>query len=713
VRILLVENLVHVPAHGGASKANRRLVEALAVRGHTCRVVAVATAEPGPDARAAFLAELAHREIRPTAHSPGVDRFAVGGVSVYAAAEPGRLLALAAEQIEAFDPTTVLLSHAGPVEPLLEAVLEARPRRLVYLAHTSLWLPFGPASYRPNPREAALLARVSGILTVSRFMRDYLARWGGLASTVLPFPMYGRGPFPRLGAFDHGSITLVNPSSVKGISIFSELAARFPGLPFAAVPTYRTTRRDRETLSALPNVQLLPAVDDVERLFSQVRILLMPSLWDEAFGLTAVEAMLHGIPVLASDSGGLPEAKLGVDYVLPVRRIERYEERFDDRREPLAVVPEQDVEPWAAALREITTDRARYDRLAEESRAAALAFVARIGWEPFEAFLRDVPELGPESGLATPEPQEDANSEALLRTFSPERRELVALLLYERRGWLRESAASSPLVAIEPAGTLSPLFCVHPAAGTVDCYISLAHHLGPDQPLYAFQAAGLDGAREPCSRLVEMAAGYVAALQTRQPRGPYFLSGWSLGAIVAFEMARQLRRQGETIGLLALLDSRAPLAAAGEAAEVGRGLEDSALIALWANELADDPQGAPPADPAAFVLGRLKELKLLSPGAGLPELWRGLAVYRAHRKAIHDYEPEIWPGKLTLLRASEDPGGGPDPALGWGASSTEPVEIHRVPGRHQTILSEPHVAALARVLTGCLERARSRLAGGG
>jgi thioesterase domain-containing protein/glycosyltransferase involved in cell wall biosynthesis len=723
VRILLVSNLVHVPAHGGASKANRRLLEALAARGHTCRAVALATGETGPGARAAFLDELTRRGIRATVAAPGVDRFEVGGVAVQAAADPGRLLALAAREIESFAPTAVLLSHAGPAEPLLEAVLEASPRRLAYLAHTPLWLPFGPAAYRQNPRAAALLARASGILTVSRFMRDYLARWGGLPSTVLHFPLYGPGPFARLGRFDQGAITLVNPSSVKGISIFLRLAALFPHLPFAAVPTYRTTRGDRAALCALPNVRLLPAVDDVERLFAQVRVLLMPSLWDEAFGLTAVEAMLHGIPVLASDLGGLPEAKLGVDYVLPVRRIERYEERLDDRREPLAVVPEQDVSPWAVALREVAEDRARYDRLSAESREAALAFVARIGWEPFEAFCRDLPEIKPSGpaeeggGGAGRDARRDGDTAALLTGFSAARRELVALLLAEQRrraaGGAPEPSPPSPLVAIEPRGALSPLFLVHPAAGTVDGYVPLARHLGPDQPLYAFQAAGLDGRREPCCRVGEMAAGYLAALRGRQPRGPYFLGGWSLGAIVAFEMARELRRAGEEIRLLALLDSRAPLAEARGADAVGRGISDSALIDLWARELADDPGAAPPEDPARFVLARLQELRLLPASAGLPELARGLAVYRAHRQAVHDYEPEVYPGKITLFRAAEDAPGEPDPALGWSLWSTEPVEVLLVPGSHRTILLEPHVAAFARALGNCLTRARSRPPGGG
>ena len=60
----------------------------------------------------------------------------------------------------------------------------------------------------------------------------------------------------------------------------------------------------------------------------------MPSLWYEGFGLIVMESMLRGIPVVASDSGGLQEAKLGTGYVIPVHTIERYQPVFDEHGMP-------------------------------------------------------------------------------------------------------------------------------------------------------------------------------------------------------------------------------------------------------------------------------------------------------------------------------------------------------------------------------------------
>src|SRR5262249_11779438 len=115
-----------------------------------------------------------------------------------------------------------------------------------------------------------------------------------------------------------------------------------------------------------------------------------------------------------------------------------------------------------------------------------------------------------------------------------------------------------PLVALQPAGAERPFFCVHPAGGIAYCFLDLAQRLGPDRPFYAFQAAGLEREEEPIESLEQMAAGYLDSLRTVQPAGPYHLGGWSLGGLVAFEMARQLAARGEPVATLAVFDAQAP-----------------------------------------------------------------------------------------------------------------------------------------------------------
>src|SRR6202034_1148922 len=103
-----------------------------------------------------------------------------------------------------------------------------------------------------------------------------------------------------------------------------------------------------------------------------------------------------------------------------------------------------------------------------------------------------------------------------------------------------------------------PLFLVHPAGGHVFPYIHLAQLLGPDQPCYGLQARGVEVGQDPHTRIEDMAATYIQALQTVQPTGPYCLGGWSMGGVVAFEMAQQLQAQGQSVSLLAMLDGRIP-----------------------------------------------------------------------------------------------------------------------------------------------------------
>ena len=103
-------------------------------------------------------------------------------------------------------------------------------------------------------------------------------------------------------------------------------------------------------MAALPNVRVLESVGGIDEVLQEARVLLMPSLWYEGFGLIAMEAMLRGLPVVASDSGGLKEAKAGTEFVIPVNPIVTYAQEFDEVHMPVPVLPEQDLEPWMGAL---------------------------------------------------------------------------------------------------------------------------------------------------------------------------------------------------------------------------------------------------------------------------------------------------------------------------------------------------------------------------
>ena len=114
------------------------------------------------------------------------------------------------------------------------------------------------------------------------------------------------------------------------------------------------------------------------------------------------------------------------------------------------------------------------------------------------------------------------------------------------------------LLPVRTEGTNPPLFMVHGRRGQAHVGPHFLELLGPDQPLYALQARGLDGKQEPHETVEAMAAEYVAAIKTAQPKGPYFLGGLCAGCFVALEMARLLYREGEKFYAPMLIDPPKP-----------------------------------------------------------------------------------------------------------------------------------------------------------
>ncbi|HSF43076.1 MAG TPA: amino acid adenylation domain-containing protein [Thermoanaerobaculia bacterium] len=280
----------------------------------------------------------------------------------------------------------------------------------------------------------------------------------------------------------------------------------------------------------------------------------------------------------------------------------------------------------------------------------------------------------------------------------------------------------SSLVTIQPRGSRPPLFFVHPIGGEVLVYLPLARHLGPDQPLYGFEAGALhEQAGKPPASIEEMAAGYGKALRAAHPHGPYLLGGWSYGGVVAFEMARQLREDGEEVPLVTLIDAAVPVGDP-ETAEA----DTAALLFGLAREQArqrgkdlaltvDELRLASPEGRLARTLEALQEVGAIGREIDVPTLDRFVSGYAARVRAIERYRPRPYAGRIALVRPLLlDPEGlreaSPerrrlfeDETLGWGAFAAG-VEVRRVPGYHDTMILEPHVRELARVLRDFLDR---------
>jgi FkbM family methyltransferase len=412
VRILLAHNSPYFPSYGGGDRSNRILMEGLAARGHSVRVVA-RLAQFGAEPERALLEQLTQRGITAAVGGAAVS-FDLGGVDVRIVSRDPGLRAYFSAQIHEFDPDAIVTSTDDPAHLLLDVALRSRRARAVYLIRATVAAPFGPASAMPSAAKTEALRRADGVVAVSEFVAQYARQWAGLPAVHVPISLLEPGDPPLLGRFENRFVTMVNPCAVKGISILLALAERLPHVAFAAVPTWGTTAQDIAALRRLSNVSILEPVDDFDRVLAQTRVALVPSLWAEARSRVILEAMSRGVPVLASNVGGLAEAKLGVDYLLPVNPVVRYRREVDELMVPAAEIPEQDAGPWQAALEQLLRDREHYERLSRESRTAALAYMRILTVEPFESYLEDL--------LRRPA-RRRAPREA---TLSPAKRELLA-----------------------------------------------------------------------------------------------------------------------------------------------------------------------------------------------------------------------------------------------------------------------------------------------
>jgi glycosyltransferase involved in cell wall biosynthesis len=408
MRILLAQNLLHLPAFGGANKSNRALMRGLAGRGHTCHVVAPMAAGHWRASRPEFLRYLDRRGLTVLRAPEEAIVYDDAGVEVHAVPEGSRLPLYATALCRRVEPDLALVTLGEASLAMVSAAFEGvGPDRVVCLLHTVDYLPFGPSAQVPSEAATRQLRRAGGLVAVSRLAQTYVREHGGLGSALLRLPLLaiGPGPHPDLGARPGGAVTLVTPSREKGIGMFLHLAERLPGQEFLAVPTWATTAGDRAALAARPNVRLMDPVEDIDEVLARTRVLVMPSVWRETFGLTATEAMLRGVPVVASDIGGLPEAMGGAPYLVPPDAPGR----------------------WLAVVSRLLSDETHHRDASARARAAATRLVSSARFADVEAYLRD---RACAAGGAPVRPGSDVR--ARVDGLSPDRRRLLAAMLRGR-----------------------------------------------------------------------------------------------------------------------------------------------------------------------------------------------------------------------------------------------------------------------------------------
>jgi thioesterase domain-containing protein/acyl carrier protein len=267
----------------------------------------------------------------------------------------------------------------------------------------------------------------------------------------------------------------------------------------------------------------------------------------------------------------------------------------------------------------------------------------------------------------------------------------------------------SGLVPIQPGGTKPALFCIPGHDGLPVAFCNIARHLGPEQPLFSFPAR-FPAQRDASYSLEDLASEYIGLMKRHDPGGPYRIAGYCFGGFVAFEMARQLRTQGEQVSLLALIDTYNP--SGGRPSFRQAMAQKMRHFQRRARIQRDALVGMSPLECLQYLSGRLRaflrETRFRMGYAAFRILNRlhvripagMLNVRYGSSLALSRYQPKPYPGSALLLRVQDLR---PDvEQLGWGGVILGGLDMLDSPYHNRGAQTD----AVARVMA---EQLRSRL----
>jgi 3-oxoacyl-(acyl-carrier-protein) synthase/thioesterase domain-containing protein len=265
-----------------------------------------------------------------------------------------------------------------------------------------------------------------------------------------------------------------------------------------------------------------------------------------------------------------------------------------------------------------------------------------------------------------------------------------------------------PVVSLNDSGLLPPLFFVPGLGGHAFDLRTLAARIGPDQPVCVLHPHGLDPRQVPLTRVEEMAAAFLKHVRSIQAVGPYRLGGYSFGASVAFEMARQLEAQRESTALMVMLDGYAPEAFVKQALPIRVARHAQRLWAVGRGNRRKYVR-----ERAGGIWRRLHAAAL--GGAGAPAAGASAVVDAVQRvtdanaAAWRSYRPGTYSGRVALFRAHPREESVRlfcvmDPQNGWAPHALGGVEVIALPCDHLEVFHEPYINLLADGIRTRLER---------
>ncbi|HRI89438.1 MAG TPA: thioesterase domain-containing protein [Candidatus Hydrogenedentes bacterium] len=290
------------------------------------------------------------------------------------------------------------------------------------------------------------------------------------------------------------------------------------------------------------------------------------------------------------------------------------------------------------------------------------------------------------------------------------------------------------LFALHPDGVKPPFFLCAPAGGVLfPCYHVLKYW-DRDRPFYGIQDPSLNKDTPYFRSVEDLARANIEVMKTKQPKGPYIIGGWSFGAMVALDMARQLAATGEKAEIV-VLDMRVngpgrespianlsalqkcwviPKLLVAVFSHTGPYFRDGFYV-MFGDRIKRGSILAPLLRVCMRLLGRAPIADVIEERPYLdtvqpPGLFRCLRVLGANMRAFRKYKPAPIDAHGSLIKASDSASLGlhdPDPAMGWGDILRGGIDIYDTPGNHVTLMLHPAIEVVGESMRMALERADS------
>lgn len=319
--------------HGGSSKSVHTILKRLNEQGHICQVVA--PRRPGAISRLCRLAY--HLSGKRWLGFSDLDN----GYKTYRTA-PDHLAKMLVRKVDQFRPDLLLLDSINLVKSLVREAPHILELPIIYrIAGVKV---FKNDSLQQWAGKSILL--ISNSEFISKLVRQHF----GLESPVLYPPVELQQYLTNRAHPEY--VTMINFIEGKGGALVLDIARLLPKQKFLLVEGYWSGPYGSTSESLLakmrlsPNVELHSWTPDLRPIFSRTAVLLVPTRWEEPFGRVVLEAQVNGIPVIATRSGGLPEAVGGGGRLIP---------------------PSAPPEVWAQSLDELLSDRDLYNEMSKRA----------------------------------------------------------------------------------------------------------------------------------------------------------------------------------------------------------------------------------------------------------------------------------------------------------------------------------------------------------